>query len=119
MEVSITFIKLFFWVLYLISPILIMLCFVIVILGQIVGRIENWSRFNALYWSFITALTVGYGDILPLRKRSKILSVLIAFMGIMLTGIIIAVTVATASGALKQHIDPDVLKEVQEQVKKE
>jgi voltage-gated potassium channel len=39
----------------------------------------------------ITASTVGYGDIKPVRKSSKVLAIVIAFMGMVLTGIIIAV----------------------------
>lgn len=116
MEFSITFIKLFFWVLYLVSPVLILLCFIIVILGQVVGRLESWSKFNALYWSFITALTVGYGDFCPLRKQSKLLSIIIAWTGIMLTGVIVAVTVATSSAALKQNINPVDLQEIQKKL---
>lgn len=116
MEFSIAFIKLFFTVLYLTSPVLLLLCVIIVILGQVVGRIEHWTKFNAFYWSLITALTVGYGDIVPLKKISRTLSMLIALMGIMLTGVVVAITVSTASGALKQHTDPVILKSIQKQM---
>lgn len=97
-----------------------MLLFVVVILGQIVGRIESWSRFNALYWSFMTALTVGYGDLCPLKKKSKVYAILIAFIGFMLTGIFVAVTVtvAAADEAFKEVIDPAVLHDIKGHVHK-
>jgi voltage-gated potassium channel len=119
MDFTITFAKMFFTVLYLASPILVLLCALIVILGQIVGRREGWSFFNTVYWTFITALTVGYGDMRPVAHLSKTLSILIAALGIMLTGVIVAVTVATASNALRLHMNPAVLQEVQEQFEKE
>lgn len=111
MEFTITFIKLFFSVLALISPILLSLCAIIVVLGLIAGRREGWSRFNALYWAFITAFTVGYGDMRPLKPLSKILAVFIAWTGIMFTGVIVAVTVASTSDAVKKYYSPAVLEQ--------
>lgn len=117
MEFTLTFTKLFLLVLYLSSPILLTLGIIIVILGFIVGRREGWSVFNSIYWAFITAFTVGYGDIRPLKRISKILSVAIAWTGIMFTGVIVAGTVAATSSAIKEHVKPDVLQEVQERLK--
>ena len=114
MEFSITFVQLFLWGVYLASPLLLMLGSLIVLVGQIVGRIEEWGRFDALYWSFITALTVGYGDIRPMQRMSRVLAVIIAFLGIMLTGIFVAITVATAQSAFHESIDPEVLRMIQE-----
>jgi voltage-gated potassium channel len=116
MEITITFIKLFFWMLTKIYPLLLAMIAVIAILGQIAGRAEGWSRFNALYWSFVTATTVGYGDLVPVKKRSKIISILISFIGIMFTGVIVAVTVTTASEAFKENVNPAVLHSIQKRL---
>ena len=115
MEFTLTFIKLFFWAVYLVSPLLLFLCFVVVMLGQVVGHVEKWNYFDALYWSFITATTVGYGDIRPLRKISKILSVIIALVGLMFTGILIAVTLNTTSIAFEKHADQRVIEKLKEE----
>ena len=80
-----------------------MLALVIVMLGQYVGRRESWSWHDSLYWSFITATTVGYGDIRPVSRVSKLLSVVIALIGIVLTGIIVALAVYSATQALVEH----------------
>ena len=112
MEFTFTFAKLFFWVIYLISPLLIFLSIIVVVLGQIVSRIEKWDSFDGLYWSLITATTVGYGDIRPIKKLSKLLSIFIALVGMMFTGIIIAATVNTASIAFSQHADELVTEKV-------
>jgi voltage-gated potassium channel len=111
MEFTLTFIQLFALFIYLALPILFFLCVVVIVLGQWVGRIEKWSRFNALYWSFITALTVGYGDVRPLTKTSKSLSVFIALVGIMFTGILVAITVNAASICFEKHNDINAIKE--------
>lgn len=87
MEFTFTFIDYFFRAIYLVAPLLILLSFIIVSLGLLAGRIEGWSKFDSIYWSFITAMTVGYGDIKPSKKRSKFLSIIIAFVGFMLFGL--------------------------------
>jgi voltage-gated potassium channel len=97
---TITFLKQLGIGLWLTFPLLLSLAAVISLLGQTVGRKEGWSRFDSFYWSFITATTVGYGDIRPVKRRSRILAILIAFLGLILTGIVIAVAVRAGSLAL-------------------
>ena len=111
MDFSITFIKKFFSGIYLVSPILMLLVTIIIILGLLVGRLEYWKKFDSLYWASITALTVGYGDIRPNKKRSRVMAVFIALLGIMLTGIIVAITVETASRAFQQEVAPEIFKQ--------
>ena len=77
----------------------------IIIVGQIVGRRESWTAFDSLYWSFITATTVGYGDIRPMQKISKLLSILIAFFGLIFTGIIVALAINSATASFKEQND--------------
>lgn len=101
MKFTLGFIHFFLLGIYLVLPLLLFFVSLIIILGQIVGRIEGWSKFDAFYWSFITAMTVGYGDIRPIKKSSKTISILMALIGIMFTGVIVAVTVTTATAAFK------------------
>jgi voltage-gated potassium channel len=98
---TVTFFKQFFRGLSLTSPLLLSLAVAITLLGQAVGRKEGWTRFDSLYWSFITATTVGYGDIRPVKQRSKVLAILIAFLGLVLSGIVIAVAVEATTLALR------------------
>jgi voltage-gated potassium channel len=105
MDYALTFLRYLFWGFKLASPVFLLLLVIIVSCGQIVGRRESWSRLDALYWSLITALTVGYGDFVPVKKISRCLSVLIAFCGIIFTGIVIAVAIKATTDALERHGD--------------
>ncbi len=108
MDFSITFLKTLCWGIYLIGPIFLLLGFIIVSLGLIVGRIESWTKFDALYWALITALTVGYGDIKPIHKLARVLSTFIALVGIMFSGIVVAITIEATGNAFEQHVQPEL-----------
>lgn len=109
MQFTFTFLKLFFVGVSLAAPLLLFFVLAITIVGQIVGRREGWPRFDSLYWSFITATTVGYGDIRPLQKISKLLSVVIAFLGLIFTGIIVSLAIHAATTAFSEHSDIEKL----------
>ncbi|MEN8190792.1 MAG: potassium channel family protein [Thermodesulfobacteriota bacterium] len=104
MSFTVSFMQLLTQAVLLLLPLLCFLCLAFIILGQLVGRFEGWSRADALYWSFITATTVGYGDISPQKNSSRFLAVVIAIVGFMFTGIFVAATVHTATVALGQHL---------------
>ncbi len=112
MEYSLLFIEVLFLGFYFVAPILLLLSAIITILGLAVGRIESWRRFDAIYWAFITALTVGYGDLKPKHSISRVLSILIATIGIMFAGILVAVTVEAASRAFAKHYQPEIVERV-------
>jgi Ion channel len=100
---TITFSKEFGLGLWLTSPLLISLAAGITFLGRVAGKKEGWSRFDSFYWSFITATTVGYGDIRPVKGLSRVIGIVIALMGLTMTGILIAVAVHAATLALAAH----------------
>ena len=100
---TVTFLKQFFTGLWLMLPLILSLALLITLLGRAVGKQEGWSPFDSFYWSFITATTVGYGDFRPLKRKSRILAIIVAFLGLTLTGIMIAVAVQAATLALSTH----------------
>ena len=73
--------------------------------GLLIGQIEGWRLDDALYFTFVTGLTIGYGDLTPRHVVSRLLAVMIGFAGIVLTGLVAAVSVealrATARDAGK------------------
>ena len=114
MKLTAAFLLHFGWSLYLVGPLLVFFALLILVLGQVVGRLEKWAPFDALYWSLITATTVGYGDIRPRRGWSRMLAIAIALNGLILTGIIIAVAINTVTYTIEHLIDPAVIQRMQE-----
>jgi voltage-gated potassium channel len=105
MEFTFDFIRIFAIGLYYAAPLLLSMLLIIVILGLLLGRLEGWSRLDALYLAFITATTVGYGDIHPRKKGAKVLAVIITFVGIVFTGIVVAIALHAASHAFNETHD--------------
>ncbi len=104
MQFTLEFLNLLGTGVWLSLPLLLLFTLVILFIGQIAGRIECWTKFDTFYWTFITAFTVGYGDIRPVKKVTKILSLIIALLGIMFTGGIVAITVSAASISFERNI---------------
>jgi voltage-gated potassium channel len=73
-----------------------------------VGRKEGWTTSDSLYFGFITALTVGYGDLRPTTGRGKVSAIVIAFLGLISTGIVVAIAVEAASLTYAQLVGPAV-----------
>lgn len=97
---TLRFLKEFGLALWVTSPVLVSLAGIITILGQLVGRREGWPPFESFYWSFVTGTTVGYGDIRPMHKSSRIIAIIIALIGLTFTGILIAIAVRAGTIAL-------------------
>jgi ion channel len=82
-------------------PILSALLLLIAALGFVVGRIEGWRLSESLYFSFITALSIGYGDLTPKLLITRLLAVVIGLFGLLFTALVAAVAVKALS-AIKQ-----------------
>ncbi|MBS0642438.1 MAG: two pore domain potassium channel family protein [Proteobacteria bacterium] len=83
-------------------PILSGLAFVQLALGLLVGVLEEWSLGESLYFSAITGLTIGYGDIVPLRFIARLLAICIGFIGILTTGLVAAIGVRALQQATEE-----------------
>ena len=70
-----------------------MLTVTIVLLGLITGIREGWNIVDSFYYAFITALTIGYGDLSPTYPLTKIIAVLIGLFGFLFTGVLVAIAV--------------------------
>jgi voltage-gated potassium channel len=95
------FLQKFLSVLGAVSLVLLLLFVVFMGLAAVVYFAERGQHFGnsptsfaeSLYFSAITALTIGYGDIVPHSLLGRCASVLLALLGINLTGILAAAAV--------------------------
>jgi voltage-gated potassium channel len=79
--------------LYITWPVLSGILVIEVALGLLIGFVEGWSVGEAVYFSFVTGLTIGYGDIVPRQTLTRALAVVIGFGGILLTGLVAGIAV--------------------------
>jgi uncharacterized membrane protein len=79
--------------LYITWPVLSAILVIEVALGLLIGFVEGWSVGEAVYFSFVTGLTIGYGDIVPRQTLTRALAVVIGFGGILLTGLVAGIAV--------------------------
>ena len=56
-------------------PVLSVILVVEVALGLLIGFIEGWSVGDAVYFAFVTGLTIGYGDIVPRQALTRALAI--------------------------------------------
>ncbi|SFM04163.1 potassium channel family protein [Variovorax sp. OV329] len=81
-------------------PVISALLVLMALLGLAVGHLEGWPWSDSLYFSFVTGLTVGYGDLAPKLAWARGLAMVIGLSGIVLTGIVVAVAVEALRVAL-------------------
>jgi hypothetical protein len=91
--------------LYLLWPIFSGITGVMVGCGIVISRIENWSIGEALYFTFVTGLTIGYGDLTPKHFFARFLALVIGLSGIVLTGIVAAVSVQALGEAARDDAE--------------
>jgi hypothetical protein len=84
-------------------PILLALLLVMLSLGIVIGRLEGWPLFDAIYFTFVSGLTIGYGDLAPTQPLSRTLAIGIGLTGVLLVGLIVAIGVRALDFASKRQ----------------
>jgi voltage-gated potassium channel len=72
-------------------------------LGMLAGFIERWSIGDTVYFTFITGLTIGYGDLVPRHWAARLLAVVIGLSWTLITGLIVAIAVRAMQATLPRH----------------
>ena len=97
MRFSIDFTKAFLVLLRSFYPIWGGIAILISFMGIIIGQLEeDLSVGEALYFAWVTGTTVGYGDLTPTTGSTRVLAIIVAIMGIVLTGIIVTMAIEAA-----------------------
>jgi hypothetical protein len=74
--------------------------------GLLVTWHERWPIGDGLYFTFITGLTIGYGDLVPKQPLSRFLAIVIGSSGTVLTGLIAAIAVQALQTAVSSVRPP-------------
>ena len=90
-----------------IREVIISLLLLIVLGGLVMSKIEGLKFVDSLYFAFITALSVGYGDIHPTTTVGKLLSVGIGLIGMLFVGITVAIANRALADTAKRYLKTD------------
>ena len=86
-------------------PVLSTILAIQVALGLLVRFMEGWSVGDAVYFTFVTGLTIGYGDLVPRQPVARALTIGIGLSGLFLTGLIAGIAVFAMRTAINGHDD--------------
>ena len=83
----------FFHAIGCIKVVILALLALVVVGAAAVALVEKMPFADALYFAFVTGLTIGYGDIVVITHFGRLVAILIGFVGILFTGLMVAVLV--------------------------
>jgi hypothetical protein len=83
----------FFRAVWHIKSIILALVALVVAGAGAITLVEKMPFEDTLYFAFVTGLTIGYGDIVMQTPVGRLLAILIGLVGILFTGLIVAVLV--------------------------
>jgi len=68
--------------------------------GILISRFDKLPLEDAIYCAFSTAFKAGFGNLTPKSRGGKIIAICIAFLGIVLVGIFVAIAVKSLETAM-------------------
>ncbi|WP_298869012.1 potassium channel family protein [uncultured Gimesia sp.] len=93
------------WIRYAryIQEVIVTLLLILLLGSVLIWRYEGISFGDAIYFTLITGLSVGYGDITPETSIGKFVSVCIGIIGVLFVGISIAIANRALTDTAKHH----------------
>jgi hypothetical protein len=73
-------------------------------LGLVIGLREGWSIQESIYFTFVSGLTIGYGDLVPRFLLTRAMAIGIGVCGVLLTALLAAVAVKALTGATEDSV---------------
>lgn len=101
MKVSLAFLRAFWHAAVILTPVWLTLAAIITGLGVLIARIERLPLTDGLYFAWVTGITIGYGDIAPQQPMARLLSIVTAIVGVILTGMLVAIAVQALKVAIQ------------------
>jgi len=102
MKMLIRFSYHFLGILGRLKSVLLFLITLVVISAAVISQIEDLPFGEALYFSFITGLTIGYGDIVVKTPFARMVAVLLGLIGMIASGILVAASIRAVEKSLKE-----------------
>ena len=97
-----TFVRYFAHHLLVIREVVVGLLGLIVLGGLGISAVEKPSVAESLYFAFITALSIGYGDIAPETTVGRLISVAIGLVGMVFVGLSVAIATRALADTIKK-----------------
>jgi voltage-gated potassium channel len=110
MKFTRAFIRVFVVLLVHLAPIWGFLVLLITGGGVLLGLLEQLPLGHGIYCAWITATTVGYGDVTPATPLARVICVCLAVVGLVNTGILGAIGINAVLVASREHLDLDAIR---------
>jgi voltage-gated potassium channel len=99
-----SFTREFFLIVSKIRSVLVVLIVLIAIGGWVLARVESLEFWDGQYLAFVTALTIGYGDLFPSAPLGKIICIALGLIGMIWVGLIVGIaSVAVRRAVGSEH----------------
>jgi hypothetical protein len=85
-----------------IKTVILVLLTLVVAGGAAIALAEKMPFADTLYFAFVTGLTIGYGDIVPLTLFGRFVAILIGIVGIFFTGLMVAESVVAVRRSFEE-----------------
>ena len=92
----------FFRIAWKVRSVILALIALIVIGAVVISFVEKIPFGDSLYFSFVTGLTIGYGEIVAKTVMGRVVALLIGLIGIIFTGMVVAVAVRAVQESFKE-----------------
>ena len=92
----------FFRAIWHVRAVILALIALVVVGAAAVTLVEKMPFADALYFAFVTGLTIGYGDIVMHTPVGRLIALLIGLVGILFSGLIVAVLVYAVRESIKE-----------------
>jgi hypothetical protein len=99
------FCRCFFHNTFRVRGVLAGLLFLLVLGGVVMSWLEGIELGEAIYFAFITGLSIGYGDISPETAWGRVISVSIGLVGMLFVGITVAIATRSLADMVRHEAD--------------
>jgi len=105
-----SFARHFFRAVWHVKVVILMLVALMVAGAAALTLVEKMPFKDTLYFTFVTGLTIGYGDIVVKTPFGRLMAILIGFIGILFTGLMVATLVLAVRDSYEESkkLNPNI-----------